>query len=98
MTRPRRWSGTASWMVVFAVTAIEIPPAPATAIATSEIGTLVDTASTTQARPSAMAPIAIGRVPGRRWNATHRAARVGPTPDAAIRNPNPDAPTSRTLP
>src|SRR5438477_9691663 len=84
-------------MVVLAVTAIAMPPAPATAIATREMGNDVDTASTTDARPRAMAPIAIGRVPGRRWNATHKAASVEPTPDAAIRNPNPDAPTFRTV-
>src|SRR6476469_8986698 len=74
-----------------------IPPAPATHIAASERTKDVENASTTEPRPRAMAPKAIARVPGRRWNATHRAASVDPMPDAAIRKPNPDAPTWRTL-
>src|SRR4029079_19010139 len=45
ITRPRRWSGAASWIVVLAVTAIPIPPAPASAIATSESPNEVEAAS-----------------------------------------------------
>ena len=82
---------------MFAVTAMAMAPAPETNIASSDSGYDVDTARTIEASPSAIAPPTIGPGPTRRWNATLSAASVEPTPDAAIRKPNPDAPTCRTL-
>src|SRR5258706_10788635 len=74
-----------------------MPPAPATDIAIRDGGKDVDSARTIARRPRAIAPNGMGRVPGRPGNATQSAAIVEPIPDAAIRNPNPDGPTWRTL-
>ena len=87
ITRPRRWSGTWSWIVVFAVTAIPTPPAPAITIATSESGKNRDTARSREPAPSASAPTIIPFGDGRGLKATDRADTVEPTPDAAIRKP-----------
>jgi hypothetical protein len=74
-------------MAVFALTAIPMPPAPAIARNSIDSGKELDQARPIEARPRTIAPIAIGRGPGRRENATASAAIVEPRPDAAIRKP-----------
>src|SRR5687767_1432640 len=95
MTRPRRPSGTVSWIIVLAVTAIAMPPAPAIAIARSDTGNDVDHPSISDPIPRAIPPAGIHHAFGRRVKATHSEATVEPTPDAAIRNPKPSEPTLR---
>ena len=87
MTRPRRWSGTLSWMTVFAVAAIPMPPTPAKNMHTSAIGNEPVTLMTTSATPSIRAPSPITSGFVRPENAIVSAEMIEPTPVAAIRKP-----------
>ena len=72
---------------MFAVTAMAMPPAPTMTIASSDSGNDVESATTIEPRPSAIAPRTIGSGDTCRWNAMDSAATVEPRPDAAIRKP-----------
>ena len=83
-------------MAVLAVIAMAMPPAPIPNMATRESGIEREAASTTSSTPSTAAPPISTRIPGRRPKAMTRAAASDPTPDAAIRKPNPWAPVPST--
>ncbi len=91
MTRPRRPSGTASWIVALAVAAITMPPAPTGTISSSESGYDVDVASSNDATPSTIAPSAMRMGRGFPESTSPIAAVKAPSPEAAIRKPNPAA-------